>query len=43
MWDYIPVWIPPAIGGAILIGAGATFEKRRRDLARIRDGLKAMR
>ncbi|WP_194202119.1 SCO7613 C-terminal domain-containing membrane protein, partial [Glycomyces albidus] len=43
VWDHIPVWIPPAIGGAILIGAGATFEKRRRDLARIRDGLKAMR
>ncbi|RRS00349.1 SCO7613 C-terminal domain-containing membrane protein [Glycomyces terrestris] len=43
VWDYIPVWIPPAIGGAVLIGAGATFEKRRRDLARIRDGLKAMR
>ncbi|WP_157974723.1 SCO7613 C-terminal domain-containing membrane protein, partial [Glycomyces dulcitolivorans] len=43
VWDYIPVWIPPAIGGAVLIGAGATFEKRRRDIARIRDGLKAMR
>lgn len=43
VWDYIPVWIPPAIGGVVLIGAGATFEKRRRDLARIRQGLKAMR
>ncbi|GAA2304316.1 hypothetical protein GCM10009853_071640 [Glycomyces scopariae] len=43
VWDHIPVWIPPAIGGIVLIGAGATFEKRRRDLARIRDGLKAMR
>ncbi|WP_344482795.1 proline-rich domain-containing protein [Glycomyces endophyticus] len=43
VWHYIPVWIPPAIGGVILIGAGATFEKRRRDLARIRSGLKAMR
>ncbi|MCC3764870.1 hypothetical protein K3N28_17570 [Glycomyces sp. TRM65418] len=43
VWDHIPVWIPPAIGGVILIGAGATFEKRRRDLARLRDGLKSMR
>lgn len=43
LWHLIPVWIPPAIGGAILIGAGATFEKRRRDLARIRAGLKSMR
>ncbi|MEV3934729.1 proline-rich domain-containing protein [Glycomyces sp. NPDC049804] len=39
----IPVWIPPAIGGAILITVGATFERRRRDLRRIRDSLKAMR
>ncbi|WP_133884233.1 proline-rich domain-containing protein [Glycomyces sp. NRRL B-16210] len=43
LWHLIPVWIPPAIGGVILIGAGATFEKRRRDLARIRSGLKSMR
>ena len=43
LWHVIPVWIPPAIGGAILIGAGATFEKRRRDLSRIRDSLKSMR
>ncbi|MEU5153227.1 hypothetical protein [Glycomyces sp. NPDC021274] len=39
----IPVWIPPAIGGAILITVGATFERRRRDLRRLRDGLKSMR
>lgn len=43
LWDLIPVWIPPAIGGVILLGAGATFERRRRDLARIRSGLKSMR
>jgi hypothetical protein len=40
---HIPVWVPPAIGGAILITFGATFEKRRRDVRRIRDSLKAMR
>ncbi|MFC3491394.1 SCO7613 C-terminal domain-containing membrane protein [Glycomyces rhizosphaerae] len=43
LWHHIPVWIPPAIGGAILIGAGATFERRRRDVRRIRDSLKSMR
>jgi hypothetical protein len=43
LWDLIPVWIPPAIGGAILIGAGATFERRRRDVRRIRENLKSMR
>jgi hypothetical protein len=40
---FIPVWVPPAIGGAILIGVGATFEKRRRNLSQLRDKLKAMR
>ncbi|MDA1360793.1 hypothetical protein O1R50_14280 [Glycomyces luteolus] len=40
---HIPVWVPPAIGGAILISVGATFERRRRDLRRLREGLKAMR
>ncbi|GAB3644602.1 SCO7613 C-terminal domain-containing membrane protein [Glycomyces tarimensis] len=43
VWHAIPVWIPPAIGGAVLIAAGATFERRRRDLGRLRDGLKSMR
>ena len=43
VWHAIPQWIPPAVGGAILIGAGATFERRRRDLARMREAFKAMR
>ncbi|MFG3339863.1 SCO7613 C-terminal domain-containing membrane protein [Glycomyces sp. NPDC048151] len=40
---HIPTWVPPAIGGAILLVIGATFERRRRDLRRLREGLKAMR
>jgi hypothetical protein len=40
---HIPTWVPPAIGGALLLALGATFERRRRDLRRIREGLKAMR
>jgi hypothetical protein len=40
---HIPTWVPPAIGGVILLVLGATFERRRRDLRRIREGLKAMR
>ncbi len=43
VWHAIPQWIPPAVGGAILIGAGATFEKRRRDVVRLREQLKSMR
>ncbi|WP_035700290.1 SCO7613 C-terminal domain-containing membrane protein, partial [Glycomyces tenuis] len=43
VWHAIPQWIPPAVGGAVLIGLGATFERRRRDLVRLRAGLKAMR
>jgi len=43
VWHAIPQWIPPAVGGAILLGAGATFEKRRRDVVRLRDTLRAMR
>ncbi|WP_026922313.1 SCO7613 C-terminal domain-containing membrane protein [Glycomyces arizonensis] len=43
VWHAIPQWIAPAVGGAILIAAGATFEKRRRDLVRLRNGLRAMR
>ncbi len=43
VWHAIPQWMPPAVGGAILIVAGATFEKRRRDVARLRATLRSMR
>jgi hypothetical protein len=43
LWSVIPKWIPLAIGGAVLIGAGATLEQRRRDIARLSRTVKAMR
>ncbi|GAA2123581.1 SCO7613 C-terminal domain-containing membrane protein [Glycomyces algeriensis] len=43
VWSLVPKWAPLAVGGAILIAAGATLEQRRRDLARLSRSLKAMR
>lgn len=43
VWSLVPKWAPLALGGAILIAAGATLEQRRRDLVRISRSLKAMR
>ncbi|MEU6859158.1 hypothetical protein AB0B28_09850 [Glycomyces sp. NPDC046736] len=43
VWSLVPKWAPLAIGGAILIAAGATLEQRRRDLARMTRSVKAMR
>ncbi|HEX2145963.1 MAG TPA: hypothetical protein VHG10_15800 [Glycomyces sp.] len=42
-WSLVPKWAPLALGGAILITAGATLEQRRRDLARLSRSVKAMR
>ncbi|MFC4021660.1 SCO7613 C-terminal domain-containing membrane protein [Micromonospora sp. GCM10011542] len=35
-WDLLPRWIYLAVGGLALIGLAATYERRRRDLARLR-------
>ncbi|MDM4720567.1 hypothetical protein QTQ03_13615 [Micromonospora sp. WMMA1363] len=35
-WDLLPRWIFLAAGGLALIGLAATYERRRRDLARLR-------
>ncbi|WP_460546497.1 SCO7613 C-terminal domain-containing membrane protein [Glycomyces halotolerans] len=43
LWHLIPTWLPPALGGAVLILAGATLEQRRRDLDRLRRTVRAMR
>ena len=43
LWSLVPKWIPLAVGGAVLIVAGATLEQRRRDLARLSGSVKAMR
>ncbi|MGB2569766.1 SCO7613 C-terminal domain-containing membrane protein [Micromonospora citrea] len=35
-WDLLPRWIFLAVGGLALIALAATYERRRRDLARLR-------
>ncbi|WP_320067505.1 SCO7613 C-terminal domain-containing membrane protein [Micromonospora sp. RTGN7] len=35
-WDLLPRWIFLAVGGLALIGLATTYERRRRDLARLR-------
>ncbi|MEU4770631.1 hypothetical protein [Micromonospora sp. NPDC023644] len=35
-WDRLPRWIFLAVGGFALIGLATTYERRRRDLARLR-------
>ncbi|MDG4804937.1 hypothetical protein [Micromonospora sp. WMMD980] len=35
-WDLLPRWIFLGLGGLLLIGLAATYERRRRDLARLR-------
>ncbi|MBO4209812.1 SCO7613 C-terminal domain-containing membrane protein [Micromonospora echinofusca] len=35
-WDLLPRWIYLAVGGFALIGLAATYERRRRDLRRLR-------
>ncbi|WP_414685464.1 SCO7613 C-terminal domain-containing membrane protein [Micromonospora robiginosa] len=35
-WDLLPRWVFLGLGGLLLIGLAATYERRRRDLARLR-------
>src|SRR5262249_55468342 len=42
-WDLVPRWIPLAAGGALLIGFPTTYERRRRDMSRLRDAIGRMR
>ncbi|MFG1890119.1 SCO7613 C-terminal domain-containing membrane protein [Micromonospora sp. NPDC049051] len=35
-WDLLPRWVFLAVGGFALIGLATTYERRRRDLARLR-------
>jgi len=38
----LPRWMPLALAGALLVGLGATYEQRRRDLDRLRDRYDAL-
>ncbi|MER7001906.1 hypothetical protein ABT297_02490 [Dactylosporangium sp. NPDC000555] len=42
-WDYLPRWAPLAIGGALLVGFAVTYERRLRDLGRLRATIGRMR
>jgi hypothetical protein len=42
VWDLLPRWIPLAGAGLLLVGLAMTLERRRRDLARVRDALTRM-
>jgi hypothetical protein len=42
-WDLIPRWVPLALAGLVLVTLATTYERRRRDLARLREALGHMR
>jgi hypothetical protein len=42
VWDLMARWIPLAAGGLLLVGLAVTYERRRRDLARLRAALGRM-
>ncbi|WP_162907974.1 SCO7613 C-terminal domain-containing membrane protein [Allorhizocola rhizosphaerae] len=41
-WKLVPTWIPLAIFGLLLVGLAITYERRRRDLARLRETVTRM-
>lgn len=42
-WDTLPRWVPLAVGGLVLVTMAVTYERRRRDLARLRESVGGMR
>ncbi|MDP9797544.1 hypothetical protein J2S43_006056 [Catenuloplanes nepalensis] len=36
VWDLLPRWLPFALGGLVLVTLAITYERRRRDLTRLR-------
>ncbi|MFY1657349.1 SCO7613 C-terminal domain-containing membrane protein [Micromonospora sp. WMMD1274] len=38
-WDLLPRWIFLGLGGLLLIGLAATYERRRRDVVRLREAV----
>ena len=41
-WDLLPRWLPMGVGGVVLIVLGATYERRRRDVRRLRQAMARM-
>jgi hypothetical protein len=42
VWQLLDTWIPLTVAGLLLVGLAATYERRRRDLARLRAALGRM-
>ena len=42
MWQLVPAWAPLGVGGLLLVGLAITYERRLRDLARLRDTVSRM-
>lgn len=42
LWDLVPRWIPLAVGGLVLVGLAVTYERRRRDVMRLRGAIGRM-
>ncbi|MFF9130881.1 SCO7613 C-terminal domain-containing membrane protein [Streptomyces sp. NPDC014806] len=40
--DALPRWVPPALAGLVLLAVGATYERRLRDVRRVREVLGRM-
>lgn len=40
--DALPRWVPPALAGLLLLALGATYERRIRDVRRVREVLGEM-
>ena len=43
VWDHLPRWAPLAVAGALLVGVAVTYERRMRDVARMRAAVGRMR
>jgi hypothetical protein len=42
-WDLIPRWVPLGIAGLVLVAVASTYERRRRDVLRLRGAVGRMR
>jgi hypothetical protein len=42
VWQLVDTWVPLTVAGLLLVGLAATYERRRRDLARLSAALRRM-
>jgi hypothetical protein len=43
LWDLLPRWVPLGTAGLVLVGLAITYERRRRDVSRLREAVGVMR